>query len=50
MPPFGLIFLIASLILFIIAGIGVNAGRYNLIAFGLACLVLAMLLGGNVAY
>lgn len=40
-----LVFLIAALILFIVAAIGVTAGRINLIAAGLACYVAAQLLG-----
>lgn len=38
-----LIFLIAALVLFIIAAIGVPAGRVNLVAAGLACMVAAQL-------
>ena len=38
-----LIFLIAALILFIIAAIGVSFGRVNLVAAGLACVAVAML-------
>jgi len=38
-----LIFLIAALVLFIIATIGVPAGRYNLVAAGLACWMIAQL-------
>lgn len=37
-----LVFLIAALILFIVAAIGVNS-RINLIAAGLACLTIAVL-------
>ena len=40
-----LAFLIAALVLFIIAAIGVPAGRYNLIAAGLACWVASLLVG-----
>jgi hypothetical protein len=39
-----LILLVAGLVLFILAGIGVPASRYNLIAFGLACWIGAELL------
>jgi hypothetical protein len=35
--------LIAALVLFIIAALGVGAGRFNLIAAGLACAVLSLL-------
>lgn len=42
---FALAFLIAALVLFIIAGIGVAAGRVNLIAIGLARFVASMLVG-----
>ena len=38
-----LIFLIAALILFIVAAIGVNSGRVNLTAAGLACWVASAL-------
>jgi hypothetical protein len=41
------IFLIAALILFIVAAIGVSS-RINLTAAGLACLVASMLLGAGV--
>lgn len=40
-----LAFLIAALVLFIIAAIGVGAGRFNLIAAGLACWVISLLMG-----
>ena len=40
-----LAFLIAALVLFIIAAIGVGAGRFNLIAAGLACWVISQLMG-----
>lgn len=40
-----LAFLIASLVLFILAGIGVNSGRVNLIGAGLACYVASLLVG-----
>jgi len=40
-----LIFLIAALVLFIIAAVGVTTGRYNLIAAGLACFVASSLVG-----
>jgi hypothetical protein len=40
-----LAFLIAALVLFIIAALGVPTGRYNLIAVGLACYVASLLVG-----
>ena len=40
-----LILLVAAFILFVIAAIGVAAGRVNLLAAGLACLVAAQLSG-----
>lgn len=40
-----LAFLIAALVLFIIAAIGVGAGRFNLMAAGLACWVVSLLIG-----
>lgn len=39
-----LILLVAAFVLFLLAGIGVPASRYNLIGFGLACWVLSELL------
>jgi hypothetical protein len=42
--PFALFFLLAAIILFLLAGFGVASGRWNLVALGLACLALAMLL------
>lgn len=39
-----IVMLIVALILFIIAAIGVNAGRVSLLALGLAFLTLAFLL------
>lgn len=38
-----LIFLIAALVLFIVAAIGVPSGRINLVSAGLACMVAAQL-------
>ena len=38
-------FLIAALVLFVIAALGVASGRYNLVAAGLACLAISMLTG-----
>ncbi|HSJ40320.1 MAG TPA: hypothetical protein VK955_04630 [Xanthobacteraceae bacterium] len=38
-----LIFLVAALVLFIVAAIGVPAGRFNLAAAGLACYVASLL-------
>lgn len=40
-----LVFLIVALVLFIIAAAGVDSGRLNLIAAGLAFVVIAMLTG-----
>lgn len=40
-----LAFLIAALVLFIIAAVGVPSGRFSLIAAGLACWVVSQLLG-----
>jgi len=40
-----LILLVASFVLFVLAGIGVPASRYNLIGIGLACWVLSEILG-----
>jgi hypothetical protein len=40
-----LAFLIAALVLFIIAAIGVSAGRYSLVAAGLACYIVSLLAG-----
>jgi len=39
------ILIVAALVLFILAAIGVPTSRYNLIAAGLACLTGAWLLG-----
>ena len=38
-----LMLLVAGFVLFVLAGIGVPASRYNLIAFGLACWILTVL-------
>ena len=38
-----LVFLIAALVLFIVAAVGVSAGRVNLVAAGLACWVASLL-------
>jgi hypothetical protein len=38
-------FLIAALVLFVIAALGVPAGNFNLIAAGLACWVISLLVG-----
>jgi hypothetical protein len=40
-----LVCLIFALVLFILAGVGIPAGRYSLIGFGLAALTIAQLLG-----
>lgn len=42
---FSQILLVAAFVLFVLAGIGVPSGRFNLTAFGLACAMLAALLG-----
>lgn len=42
---FSLIFLIAALVILILAGIGVASGRLNLTAIGLACFVASVLVG-----
>jgi hypothetical protein len=45
---FSLIALIAALVLFVLAAIGVpSPSRFNLMAAGLACLVLSQLLAGR---
>ncbi len=36
-------FLIAALVLFVLCALGVNSGRVNLLAGGLACMVAAQL-------
>lgn len=47
--PWHLIFLVAALILFILAAVNVPSPRVNLIAAGLACLTIAaFFLGGGV--
>lgn len=45
--PFHLIFLVAALILFILAAINVPSTRVNLIAAGLACLTIALFFVGG---
>lgn len=45
-----LICLIFALVLFIIAGVGVDSGRYNLIAFGLAFLTASFILTSGVLH
>lgn len=40
-----LIFLVAALVLFIIAALSIPAGRINLTAAGLACYVASLLVG-----
>lgn len=42
---FAQILLVAAFVLFVLAGIGIPSGRYNLIGWGLACAMLAALLG-----
>jgi hypothetical protein len=36
---------VAALVLFILAGLGIPSGKYNLIGWGLACVTLAWLIG-----
>jgi hypothetical protein len=43
-----LVLLVAAFILFVLAAISIPVPRVNLVAAGLACWVLAMLLGGLV--
>jgi hypothetical protein len=40
-----LVFLVAALVLLIIAAVGVPAGRINLMAAGLACYIASLLVG-----
>jgi hypothetical protein len=40
-----LIFLIAALVLFILAAVGIPSTRFNLVAAGLACWVASLLAG-----
>ena len=47
--PFALVFLIASIILFILAALNVGAPRWSLGWAGMACFALAVLLGGSVS-
>jgi hypothetical protein len=42
---FSQILLVAAFVLFVLAGLGIPSGRFNLIAWGLACASLAALLG-----
>lgn len=44
---FSQILLVAAFVLFVLAGIGIPAGRYSLGWFGLACAMLAALLGSG---
>ena len=44
----GTILLVAALICFILAAVGVGLGRINLIGAGLACVVGSVLAGGYV--
>lgn len=41
----GHLLLIAALVLFVLAALGIPAGRINLTAAGLACAVASMLVG-----
>jgi len=42
-----LLLLVVAFVLFVIAALGVATSRFNLIAAGLACFVLSLLLGGG---
>lgn len=42
-----LILLVAAFVLFVLAAIGIPSGRVNLIAAGLACWVLSVMLGSH---
>jgi hypothetical protein len=44
--PLGLIFLIVSIILFVIAGLGVTYRQWNILAWGLAFFAASVLIGG----
>lgn len=46
MAPLILILYVLAFVLFLIAAAGVASGRINLIAAGLACWSLALILGG----
>lgn len=46
MAPVTLILFVLAFVLFLVSAAGVSAGRINLIAAGLACWVLALILGG----
>lgn len=48
MVTIALVLLVAAFILFVLAAISIPVPRVNLVAAGLACWVLAMLLGGLV--
>lgn len=43
-----LIFLVAAIVLFILAGVGLpSPPRFNLLAFGLACWAISVLIGAH---
>lgn len=42
-----LILLVFAFVCFVIAALGINAGRINLIATGLACLAASMIFGSG---
>jgi hypothetical protein len=44
----GMAFLIAALVLFILAAVGVTAGRLNLMAAGLACWMASLLVSRSI--
>jgi len=46
MAPVTLILMVLAFVLFLVAAAGVATGRVNTIAAGLACWVLALILGG----
>lgn len=48
MAPLNLILLVLAFVLFLVSAAGVASGRINLIAAGLACWVLSLILGGVV--
>lgn len=47
MITINLLLLVIAFVAFLVAAAGVPAGRINLVAVGLACWVLAILLGGH---
>lgn len=45
--PIPFVLTLFAFVFFVIAAFGVNSGRFNLVAAGLACLTAAALLGGD---